>query len=495
MPAETDQTPCLSVNVILQRHHLRWPSVARLVDGLTGPLCSGGIFLDPTPGARDPAWLSMSMAGERLVLRPEAGALPAHGLLDDPPAPGDVFVDFRAAAPTPDLVGRARHGVWQMSCHAPGAVAGDVMAGEAATAVVLLAFTGQSPNGAPIDTATVQTKSLLSVSHAFASEKAVQLVLHNLRKLALTGALPPPIAPPEPAPKPSVARLPGYGLRVLRKTIERRRDRKGQRKPFALRIGDGRLPDIDPARGIDIPNPPETFSADPFLIERAGSVYCFYEEYPYGTRRGRIAVARLDGTGAERLGPALETPYHLSFPYLVETDDALFMMPETLGAGRIEIWRCTEFPLGWTRHATGPEGLCLADPVLFRRNGVWWLFGNSCHDSLGDFSSELSLFRVDGPDLTTLVPHPLNPVVVGSDRARNGGRVFERDGRLYRLSQDNSGPVYGYGLNIMEINEFSETAYAERRIAQFTPDDLPGTIGCHHADSAGGRWVIDLRWP
>ena len=487
--------PGLQVGLVLRRVQLRWPGVARLRDGLTGPLRLSGISIAQDRGGRDPLWLSALTACERLAFPLRAGTGPARNATRSEPARCDVIVDFRSQVPPEELVRQARHGVWQLSCHAHGVVAGDVLGGATATECVLVVHTAEEPAGRPVAKARVQTKTLVSLSRDFASEKAVQLLLHHLRRLALTGTLAPAIDMPPIAGAPNPAHLPHYALSVIREAIERRRDRKAGAKPFSLRFGPGALPEIDPATGIDVAPAPGTYAADPFLVERGGDVYCFYEEYPYDSRIGRIAVAKLDDAGAERIGIALEMPYHLSFPFLFEDDGMLCMMPETLAADRIEIWRCTEFPLGWTRLATGPEGLRLADPVLFKRDDEWLLFGNTCHDERGDFSSELSLFQISGPDLAEVVPHPLNPVVVGSDVARSGGRVFERDGRLYRMSQDNSGRHYGYGLNVMEITELSATTYAERRVAQFTPDRVPRSIGCHHADSAAGRWVVDLRWP
>jgi hypothetical protein len=299
--------------------------------------------------------------------------------------------------------------------------------------------------------------------------------------------------------RPALADFARYGLRMLRLSLERLIARIwpwGRRNsPFALRTGKGELPNIDPAIGKDLPGPGNAFCADPFLFEKGGEVYCFYEEFPYDTRQGKIAVALLSDDGAERLGDVLTAKHHLSFPFVFEHDGEIFLMPETLQAERIEIWRCIDFPLGWELHSTGFEGERLADSVLFQQGDAWWLFANVCHDSFGDFSSELNLFKVDGPDLNEIVPHPMNPVVLGSDVARGGGRVFESGGRIYRFSQDNSGNIYGYGLNLMEITELSDTGYGERRVAHYTPDRIPGAVGCHHADAVAGRFVVDVRWP
>ena len=71
--------------------------------------------------------------------------------------------------------------------------------------------------------------------------------------------------------------------------------------------------------------------------------------------------------------------------------------------------------------------------------------------------------------------------------------MFERDGHLYRPSQRNTNGIYGYGLNIMEIDELSSEAYRERCVRVITPDFKTGLHGCHHFDEAGGRYILDAR--
>ena len=82
------------------------------------------------------------------------------------------------------------------------------------------------------------------------------------------------------------------------------------------------------------------FWADPFSIERDGRYWIFFEELPLGAAKAHISVVevRRDGT---TWGPVkvLERPYHLSYPFLVEEDGALFMIPETADNGTVEIYR------------------------------------------------------------------------------------------------------------------------------------------------------------
>ncbi len=496
MTESTSSAGPIRVTVIVGRDQMGWSSVGRLRAGLTGMLAEAELFVAPSDERTLLATIEGAVFSRRAALNPVAEW---KSLPDDPSKVSrcDVIIDFRSAPVADDLAARAGFGAWQCSCHDSSTVAASALRGDSAVQCHLLRRTADSPALRQLASAVIQTKVTMTHSQAFASEKMVQVTLRELRRLALTGDVADEGIYANGTAVPALGGLPGYAGRILRKVALKVAPRGLQPKtqPFALRVGQGDLPGIDPSSGTDIPLPPETFCADPFLIERGGEVYCFYEEFPYSTRRGHITVARLTASGAHVLGPALVADHHLSFPYLFESDGDLFMMPETIQAARLEVWRCVDFPLKWELHATGLEGELLGDPVLFQQGEDWWLAANSCQDSFGDFSSELCLYRTDGPDLNWITPHPLNPVVVGSDVARNAGRVFQRDGRLYRLSQDNSGDVYGYGLNLMEITTLSKTAYTERRVLHFTPDQIPGAIGCHHADAAGGLFVVDVRWP
>ncbi len=271
-------------------------------------------------------------------------------------------------------------------------------------------------------------------------------------------------------------------------------DRKLGRRPlmWQLAIGKGPIETAALWRTRPIEPPADRFWADPFLIERDGRLYCFFEEYDYPTGRAWIAVGIVrDGT-IEYLGRAVDTGYHISFPFVIAHEGEIYMIPETGNRKCVEIWRATDFPLRWERHATALDGVHTADTVLLENDGKWWMFTNISNTVEPDYCNELHVFMVDGPELREITPHPENPVVIDAHTARNAGRPFIRDGRIFRPSQVNNFGIYGYALNLMEITELTPTRYSEKVAFQAEPKFHPGIIATHHFDCHGDTFVIDM---
>ncbi len=240
-----------------------------------------------------------------------------------------------------------------------------------------------------------------------------------------------------------------------------------------------------PKDGVPVADPEDGFLADPFLHANKGSLHLFCEVFDRRKKRGYIGVSRLDQTAWTPPIPALDTGTHASFPFIFDWRGETWMIPETVANNRVEVWRCRHYPDDWELHNTALDGAFPVDTAVFWANGKWWLFTALGQPPLIDHCTELYLYTVSGPDLDQLRPHPLNPVVSDARFARNAGRPFEQDGRLYRPSQSNRHGVYGYGLNIMEITALSETAYCERQV-RFLP-------GLHHVDAHDGYTVFDVR--
>lgn len=411
----------------------------------------------------------------------------------------DLIVDFSGEDAVEDLAKATPNGLWRLDAYCIGAGLDAAFQGKGSTQVCLMRWSGDGQPPMAIAQAKYDTKTLAAMNAMYIQEKSVQLIERELARLTIdtdlsaTHAVTPPVLP-------NLVSLGQYMISTVSNIVGRvwqeLMARIG-RKPcmFEIRVGRGSLLDFDPADTVAISVDGNRFLADPFLFENNGETFLFFEDFSYKTDLGHIGVGKLDGTKFEMIGPAYIAPHHLSFPYVFRHGDDIFMLPETYQANRLEIWRAVDFPTGWELYSTSLEGVSAVDSVLREIDGEWWLFTNICRDSFNDHCAELHIFRTDGPAMTKIEPHHLNPVVIGSDTARGGGPIFGQDGRWFRISQDNSEASYGYGFNIMEIEKLDLQHYSERRVRHVTPDFLPGLIGCHQFDAAGGLFVIDIRKP
>jgi hypothetical protein len=237
--------------------------------------------------------------------------------------------------------------------------------------------------------------------------------------------------------------------------------------------------------------PKDRFWADPFVLARDNKYYVFIEELLYATGKGRISVLVVNKDGTfEPPVPVLEAPYHLSYPFVFEFENALYMIPESKGNRTIELYKCTEFPLKWDFQKNLMEDCRAVDSTLIQWQGKWWLFANQIETEGASLWDELFLYYSDSPLSDNWTAHPRNPVVSDVKSARPAGRFFVRNGRLYRPSQ-NCSVHYGYGFNFCEITRLTETDYEERVAARMEPKWDKNVVSIHTFNYADGLTVID----
>jgi len=236
---------------------------------------------------------------------------------------------------------------------------------------------------------------------------------------------------------------------------------------------------------------PAAFVADPFLLPHQGQWHLFFEALHHGRGMGEIGCATsADARVWSYRGIALRESFHLSYPCVFAHEGQVFMVPETLDAGVVRLYRADPFPLRWVPVADLIRGR-LADPTPFRFAGRWWMFAcpaPSTHDALSLFCAD----TLAGP----WHEHPASPLISGDkSRARPAGRVVTSGGRLYRFAQD-CGPRYGSGVRVLEITRLSGDAYAERECLESPVLGPAGSgwngKGMHHVDAwpvASGRWI------
>ncbi len=233
----------------------------------------------------------------------------------------------------------------------------------------------------------------------------------------------------------------------------------------------------------DVTDIPATFVADPFMIRRDGRWHLFFEVLNGANGLGEIGYAvSPDANSWEYRGIVLREPFHLSYPGIVRWDGSYWMVPETLAAHAVRLYRANPFPDRWV-HESDLLPLYAADSTPFRFRGRWWMFVCTTpheHKTLALYSSG----DLRGP----WREHPRSPIVA-DDRhiARPAGRPRMIGGRLHRFAQDCS-EEYGQHVRAFEILELTETAYRERELAT---SPILGATG--HGWNADGMHQIDAH--
>jgi hypothetical protein len=237
--------------------------------------------------------------------------------------------------------------------------------------------------------------------------------------------------------------------------------------------------------------PPDRFWADPFAIRRNGRDYVFFEELIHERGLGHISVAELGEEGFTSAPvTVLERPFHLSYPFLLEHEGDVLLIPEMALEGRVEIFRATKFPYEWDLATTILEGQMLVDSTLAHINDKWWMFATVV-DQCSDPSANLHLFYANSP-YGPWVPHRMNPIRTDVRSSRPAGALFEFGGQWYRPSQDCS-IRYGFAVQLQRIVAIDTDRYHEEPVARLNPTWRRGLIGTHTVNRAGGLTVLDLH--
>lgn len=237
--------------------------------------------------------------------------------------------------------------------------------------------------------------------------------------------------------------------------------------------------------------PKDRFWADPFVVARDNKYYVFIEECLFAVRKGHISVIELHKDGnLEAPVRVLEVPYHLSYPFVFEFEGGLYMIPESAANRTVDLYKCTSFPYKWEFQKHLRRDLVAVDTTLFEWQGKWWMFANEIETRGASTWDELFLYSSDNPLSDNWTPHPKNPIVSDVRSARPAGRLFVRNGRIYRPSQNCAGH-YGYGFNICEIVTLTETDYQEVVVERVEPKWDKNIISTHTLNYEEGLTIID----
>ncbi len=233
---------------------------------------------------------------------------------------------------------------------------------------------------------------------------------------------------------------------------------------------------------------PGHFYADPFVVERAGSWFLFFEDLDEKSALGHIAVIiTRDFESFSDPVPVLTARHHLSYPMIVEDDGRVFMIPEQYQTREVALYEAVAWPDRWERRSTLVRGIAALDPTVTRIDDTWWMALTSF--DVGH-TTALYLFhsrRLDGPWL----PHPMNPISFRNPHARGAGRWLHLQGGMYRPAQ-NCEERYGAGVIVNRVKTLTGDVFEEEPVAQLQPrPSWAFNAGLHTLAAAGSVTVVD----
>lgn len=245
-----------------------------------------------------------------------------------------------------------------------------------------------------------------------------------------------------------------------------------------------------------LPDPgPWRYLADPFALQEKDAVHVFVEAFDYRTKHAVIErhefSPQLIWRGKKVV---LSRPFHLSYPFIVEDDGEIFMIPESQRAGEIALYRAKSFPDEWVRETALLSGVRGAEASLIHHNGLWWMFftivGPQARDQreLHAACSE----KLTGPWL----PHHRNPILDDRSGARPGGTPFkDGDGNVVLPVQDCS-RTYGGAIRFLRFTSLTPEHVAVERLNVALTGDLVSAThrdGLHTFSACRDLTLIDTK--
>lgn len=220
---------------------------------------------------------------------------------------------------------------------------------------------------------------------------------------------------------------------------------------------------VDTARMVPIRteqfnmHPTCRFMADPFIVRDDNDFYIFYEEMSakMNSTWGDVSVLHSKNlVDWERIGVALDEPFHLSFPNVFKCENEWYMIPETSAIGEIRLYKATDFPLKWAFHATLMQDFYGVDPVLVYKDGVWYLMCSTSDGLQLYFSKTLA---------GNYTKHPCSPIRSGMQETRPAGPAFSVNDTLYYSTQRHDGG-YGTSVVLFRIDSISTDYFRDSRM-------------------------------
>ena len=216
------------------------------------------------------------------------------------------------------------------------------------------------------------------------------------------------------------------------------------------------------------------------------------ECFDYSEKKAKINVYELSEKEYVFIGTALEESFHLSFPYIFEFNNDIYMVPESSKNRDIRLYKCQNFPLEWTLEEVLISDIDAADTMILRKDNRWWMMTNEDPLKLNNHNYQMNIYYSDNLLNGEWIPHKNNPIIMDSNKARNAGLVITEDS-IFRVSQAfGFYKKYGENFSLNKIEVLDSNNYSEKTFSTHTKFFDKNILGSHHLHSNNIFSVFDI---
>ena len=248
--------------------------------------------------------------------------------------------------------------------------------------------------------------------------------------------------------------------------------------------------------------PQNSYWADPFIINRDNKNYIFFEDYDFNNGKGHISYCKIDFIDGklvqEEANQIIKERFHLSFPFLFEYDDKLYIIPESYQDKSLNIYECISFPDKWSTKKKLIRNINAVDTTLLYYLDKFWLFTSvkKTRTRRDETTNRyLNIFFTDNLFSENWIPHPINSKKLYGNLGSHGtgrgaGYIYKGlDDFYYRPIQLNEN-YYAESIQINKIILLNETEFVEELHEIIK---TPFGIGTHHITKTDEYTVMDIR--
>jgi hypothetical protein len=182
----------------------------------------------------------------------------------------------------------------------------------------------------------------------------------------------------------------------------------------------------------------------------------------------------------------------MSYPFLIEEEGTLYMIPETCENKTISLYKCAQFPCKWEFVMHLMEEVEAVDSTVYFKEGTYWLFTNMRSNQGSSLEVELFLFYSNSLLSNDWKLHPKYPIKSDMRVSRPAGTIFKKGADIFRPSQ-NSTYHYGYGLNFSKITKMNKIEYEEIVYKKIIPIWERNIISIHTYNQSHDLTIVDVE--